>query len=255
MTTAAIAQPGHNLPPRGADIERARLEDKFTAQIKRAGLLVDAMDRVPPVIEDDETAGKTGDFIKQVTAHRKMMETARVSEKEPHLELGRVVDGFFKRFIDPLDTVKKTVESRLGVFLRQKEEAERRARLEAERIAREESQRKEAEALALATKDVAGSEKALDAAVAAEAQAVEAGVAAEAKPAELARTRGDYGSVSTLRTSWDFEIDDRSKIPLDALRPYLAADAVDKAVRAFVRAGGRDLAGVRIFENRTAMVR
>ena len=83
--------------------------------------------------------------------------------------------------------------------------------------------------------------------------AVEAG--ANAKPAELVRTYSSGGSVSTLKKEWTFAVESREAIPLDTLRPYLAADAVDKAIRAFVKAGGRQLAGVKIYEAPKAMVR
>ncbi len=39
------------------------------------------------------------------------------------------------------------------------------------------------------------------------------------------------------------------------LRSHIHREAVDKAIRSFVKAGGRELAGVRIFENTETGVR
>jgi hypothetical protein len=78
---------------------------------------------------------------------------------------------------------------------------------------------------------------------------------ADANQAELSRTRGDLGSVSSLRTDWVHDGFDREKIDLEALRQHLPADAIDQAIRSFIRAGGRTLRGTHIFEQTTAVVR
>ena len=78
---------------------------------------------------------------------------------------------------------------------------------------------------------------------------------ADAKPAELSRTRGEYGSVKSLKHFWDHVDLDRSTIDLEALRQHIPTDALDKAVRSWINANkdelraGKQLAGVRIFEN------
>ena len=79
--------------------------------------------------------------------------------------------------------------------------------------------------------------------------------ARHASAADLVRTHTGMGVVATLKTSWAFEITDRTKIDLESLRPYLPLDAIEKAVRAYVRAGGRELAGCRIFQDKKAMIR
>lgn len=81
-----------------------------------------------------------------------------------------------------------------------------------------------------------------------EAAAIAAANVETAKPGRFARTRGDYGSKATLREFWDFADLDRSALDLEALRQHLPADALEKAVRSFIRAQGRELRGVRIFK-------
>jgi len=49
---------------------------------------------------------------------------------------------------------------------------------------------------------------------------------------------------------WTFKDLDRDKLDLEKLRQHIPADALDKAVRSFVKAGGRELAGCTIFDSR-----
>jgi len=78
---------------------------------------------------------------------------------------------------------------------------------------------------------------------------------AEATPAELSRVRGEYGAVASLHREWTFGDLDRNALDLETLRPYFAVADLEKAVRAFIRAGGRSCRGVRIFETTTTRVR
>jgi hypothetical protein len=258
MTDATIATIGDNLPPPDADPLRERLAEDHAALISRATELLEAVDRVPETVTE-ATAGRVSDFIKQLTGHIKALDTTRVAEKEPYLAGGRNVDGFFKAVTDPLGKAKTVVQVRLTAYLREKAEAERRAREEEARRQAEEEARLRAEAEAKAAE--LASESDLDDAVAAEERArqakadrLKAEQDAKAKAAELSRTRGDYGSVGSLRTFWDFEVLYIHEIPLEEIRAHLPIAAVEQAIRSYVKAGGRDLKGVRIFENTAARV-
>lgn len=255
-----LATTGHNAPPADAAPVRDRLVDDYGQMLARKDELLAAIDRVPATVDDEPTAGKVTDFIKQIAAAIKNANAARVSEKEPYLDGGRQVDGFFKNLTDPLEKGKKAVEARLTEYQRRKAQEERRKREEAERIAREEAEAKAREAAeraaALATDDD------LDAAIAAEDAASQAAAdahaaekAADAKPAELSRSRGEYGGVASLRTFWDFKDLDRASLDLEPLRTHIPAAALDQAVRSYIKAGGRELRGVVIFENATTVVR
>lgn len=242
MNEAGLPGLGHNLPPL-----KERLAADYQSLIARANELGEAATRAPETIGDDETLGKVGDLVKLIAACIKAADAARVNEKEPFLVGGRQVDGFFKTVTDRLTATKRNLETRVGVYLRRKAEEERLRRHEEECLKREEAERLAAQAR---------TETDLDRAVEAEQEALAAEKAADATPAELARTRSaDLGSVSTLRTSWEFEVVDWDAVPLDVLRPYIARADIEKAIRAFVRAGHRELKGVRVFETQTAMVR
>lgn len=251
---------GHNLPADPAAPIRADLEERFRAILDRSADLLSAAERVPAAVEDDETAGRIGDFIKQVTGCIKASEIARTSAKEPHLAAGRAVDGFFKGISDPLDKAKRSIESRLTTWLRKKEAAERAAREEAARVEREAAEKARREALAAEeaitnAKTLGEALEAEDRARKATADAQAAQKAAEVKPAELSRSRGDLGSVASLRSFWDFADLDRPTLDLETLRNHLPLEALEKAVRSFVKAGGRELRGARIYENTQAAVR
>ena len=246
------------------DNQPATLQDRFAGDygdiLARRDELLAAAERVPEEITDDVVAGNVSDFIKMITTCTKNAESHRVKEKEPFLEGGRQVDGWFKAIIEPLETIKKDVQARYTQYLRNKEEVERRAREETERKAREDAA--EAERLAAEKAASAETDADLDAAVEAEQKAVrtreeldEATDQVDANAAELSRTRGDLGSVGSLHTSWTGEVADRAVLDLESLRPHLSTDALEKAVRAFVRAGGRELNGARIYEKHQGVVR
>ena len=250
-----------NNPPENVNPLAERLTDEYADAIARRDDLLAGIDRATAIgaIADEETAGKFTDFIKQIGAAVKNAEAARVSEKEPYLENGRTVDGWFKRITEPHNKGKESLTSMLTSYERAKAEAERKARVEAEQLAREaeaEAARIAAEAEA-AAEDDAGMDSAIDAAQAAAHAAADAEQArkdAAAKAADLSRTRGDLGAVSSLVTFWDFSDLDRAALDLEAIRAHIPQDAIEKAVRSFIKAGGRELEGVKIFENTRARV-
>ena len=262
MTDALAELLRHNNPPPDLLVGNAlheTLHDTNGDLLRRRDELLSAAARVP-AIDNDDIAGKVTDFIKQMTALAKAAEAKRTDAKEPYLEGGRNIDGFFKAITDPVTKAKQGVERRLTDYLRDKELRARREREEQKRLAREAADRARAEAeekaKALASeRDLTAAIEAEKAAETATADLVNAEQAADVKPAELSRTRGEYGSVSSLRTQWVFDEIDRATIDLETLRPYLPTDALDKAVRAFIKAGGRELQGTHIYETTAAVVR
>ena len=261
---ALAAEAGHNRPPEDAPSQAEVIRERLTAEnadlLSRKDELVAALERVPDKIDDD-TATRAADFIKQLTACRKDADSRRVGAKEPYLAGGRAVDGFFRPVMDALEKAKKAVEQRLTTYQREKAAEERKRREEEERQAREEAERAEraaAEAEAVAWHSEANLNSAIEAeevARQAEADAVTAAKQADVKAADLHRTRGDLGAVASLRTYWDFEVLDIHQVPLEPIRAHLPVSAVEQAIRSFVKAGGRELPGVRIFENTSTVVR
>jgi len=120
---------------------------------------------------------------------------------------------------------------------------------ERERIAREAAEKARVEAEELARKqaeDAGLDETEVDEWVAESTQSVPEVVAeVEQVPEDLAKTtKGTIGSIN-VRKTWDFEVTNQSEIP----RAYCVPD--EKRIRVAVRAGVRDIPGVRIFEKET----
>lgn len=271
MSDTATATIGDNRPPAEEDPLRARLHEQQADLMRRRDELLAASTRVPDAIETEEEAQRAADFVKQITAAIKAAEGRRVAEKEPFLVSSRTVDGFFKGITEPLDRVKPGILQKLTAFQRRKEQEERRRREEEERRAREEQRRREAEAaeaqrkldeaaeaerLAAAPAEAEDTSRALDRAITTDALARQAegdvhraAKEADAKPAELSRTRGGYGGVASLRTFMDFKDFNRATLDIEALREHIPLAALEQAVRAYIKAGGRELRGVTIFEN------
>ena len=264
---------GHNQPPPDAEQIRDRLAEAHAEIVKRYGELMVASKRTPEKVSDDN-AGSVTDFIKQLGAAMKAIKAARIAEKEPFLQGGRTVDTFFNVMYATLETATGALNGRLTVYERAKADKERRARDEAARIERKEAQRlqaiaderqRAAEELERAARTEAALNDAIEAdadahhadadARQADADAVVAERASKAKAAHLHTTRGDYGSTSSLRTFWDFADMDRRALDLYALRQHIPEDALEKAVRSYINAGGRELRGVRIFKNTKSVVR
>ena len=245
---------GGNNPPSDEQAFLSELESRNGALIERRDELLASAKRAPEMIEDAEGAGKAADFIKQLTAHEKTAETERTGEKAPYFERGKWVDGFFKNAaVAGIAAAKKTALARLTAYQQKVAAEERRRREEEERQRREEAERARQEAEAKA--EAAENDDDLDAAVEAEdeaaerqAQAERAARATQAGTADLSRQHSSAGTVSSLRTTWKCPAWSRSALDLEALRPYLADADLTKAIRAFIRAGGRDLRGATIVE-------
>ncbi|QDV34934.1 hypothetical protein [Tautonia plasticadhaerens] len=256
MTTLALPTIGHNAPPSDAEMLRESLLSAHESLLTNAEKLVESVGRIPERCEDDSTAGKIGDLIKLLTGQRKNLESARVAEKEPFLSLGRAVDGFFKGYIDQLDAAKTKAQKPLDAYLKLKAEEERRRRLEEAEALRLQAEKEAEAAAALEAAQLQPlAESALDQAQVTEQQALRAHASAAAKPAGMAQARGSSGSLASLRTRWVGEVTDRNQLDLDALRAHIPLEALQKAVNAFVAAGGRELKGAKIFEKSEAVVR
>jgi hypothetical protein len=248
-TTTDLENPravmGGNNPPSPIELLIDNLTLANVDLIARRDALVEAVGRVPETIDNDDVAGKVADFIKQISVTAKAAEDSRVEAIKPHLEAQRAVGGFFKKLTEPLDAAKARLNDRLTAHLRRKADAERA------RIAEEQRQ-----AAIRAEEEAAKNQDAFGLPAVDEAPAPEP-VARETKAADLSRTRGDYGSVTSLRETWEFEITDIKAIPLASLRPFLARDAIEKAIRGYVKAyqDGKPLKGVRVFKDAKAVTR
>jgi len=258
---AAVAEQGHNEPPTETAPLHDRLHEDHAGLIERRDALLGSIERAPTEITDEETAKKAADFVgEQLDKFLKRSKAVFEDEKTPFLHAGRVCDTFKHFLMDDVEDGKKKLNSVRKKWADAKAAEERRRREDVARQQREEAERLEREAAEKAVAMV--SQDDLDAAAAAEEAARQAALDAEkaeraafAKPAELGRTRGDYGGMTTLKQFWNFRNLDRAAIDLEALRQHLPTDALEKAVRSYINANkdtlkvGERLAGVEIFED------
>lgn len=239
---------GHNNPP-SIDTYR-ELNESLPAYIEieekklfdRFGVLKESFARAPATVDSPEADAKMTDFDKKQFGELKSaLKDAHGRYKRPFLDGGATVDGLFKRLVDQIETMQSEIRKRQTAYkLKQEAEARRKAQEEARRQAEiEQKKREEAERLAAKAR----TEKQLNNAIAAETAAKQAEAdriaaeeAAAAKPAELTRSRGDQGGVSSLRSEWKVQVEDRAKLLADpAILAYISADALDQAARAWLK--------------------
>jgi len=249
-------QIGHNNPPKESELLVQRLRDEHNIPLNNAQKLIEAADRIPAIIEDDEIAGKATDYIKQLNGSKKTLEALRVSEKEPFLSLGRVVDGVFNAGIDAIEVAKKKALKPLDEHNKRKEAAERRRREEeaATQRKRAEEDRLAAEAMRKAQQTEVAAEL-TDKANIGEQVAATMQRGAEEKPCDMVKTRSETGATAILRTKWVGELSDILMLDIEALRYHIDPAALQKAINSFVSAGGRELRGANIFEKSETVVR
>lgn len=202
-------------------------------------------------LPDAEAAGRAGDWVKhQLNPLLKDIKAGHEHEKAAPLAAGRAIDAFFGRSGDEVGAVKRGVEEALDRW-RRDQAARERAALQA----KAEAERAEAQRLAMLA-EVQQDAGAMHSATAAEERAEELAAAASAPVVQISRARGDFGAVVGTRTTWDFEIEDITKVPAE----YLLVN--EQMVRAAIRgAAKRDgvpqvkIPGIRVVARTKAAVR
>jgi hypothetical protein len=231
---------GHNNPPSVIiDIDDATAAARLEAAdlVQRRDDLSAAFTRwmttTSGLVIDEIVQGKSADFVKQIGLHLKLTEDRRKATKQPVLDLAKSVDGVFAMISDPLTEAKAAVERAMTTYAQKKAREEQdRIRQKAEEMARH---AREAAEMAAMEAELAGE----DAPVPDVIQAPEIAVPTTA---EASRSHGDYGTTASLRGRWTYEVADTAMIP----RHLLMVN--DAAVKAAIKAGERNIPGLRIFQ-------
>jgi len=249
---------GHNNPPTDKDEIKQNLEEKNAKALKRARALIEAADRVPAEIEDQDTSEKITDLEKQITVCWNALEAARTEEKAPYWDMCKTVDGFFKtEFLDILAAAKTRVKKVQTAYLVKEEDKERKRRQELAKQQQEEADRQAAEALKLEQQgEATKSEVVLEKAVQSEHDAAFFANAAQAKGATVAASTGELtGARTSLRYTTVAEIEDYEKMDLNLLKPYFKREDVQKALNTALKFKAANIAGVKIWEKPEATTR
>lgn len=251
MSTATI---GHNAPPPLKEIlaeNYAHLQREVEELAKRAYL-------APKTVKTDEELDAIGVLVKDARAVAKRVDTARKAEKEPHLQAGRDVDGFFKAIEERLNSMATRLGDRATEYQRAKAaEARRKAEEEARKLReKEEAERRKAEEAAAKGRERTADKAEFKADTLAD-KAAEAERQAESTAADLTRTRGASGTLATAKTETKIKIVDLKAVDLEAIRPYLHSDVIQKAANAWLKfnPGQPAPSGFEVYEDVKAVFR
>lgn len=234
----AAAPIGHNRPP---------LDEMIVAEFME-GLardhpgLIDKIDQLTErgkdagPCQDEDLAGKYGDFIKMAGSAAKAVESEREHHNRPILNAQRALKAKADALVGPLLRAVDNVRRQLDAFMAE----QRRIAEEARRKAEEEAR------------------KAREAAEAAAAESdAEAAPVVEVTPAPVEQpvVRGDYGARVGTRTEWHHEIQSVRQLPDSILKHPTVIEALDKVILGLVRGGTREIKGCRIWSEQKAAVR
>lgn len=268
---------GGNEPPVeeriAMEFREALLSERGDFEVKMAGA-IGAVERA--AVSDDETLGKAGDLDNILRACERHIEETHGEVKRPYLIAGRAVDAERKKLDGPLADARQRLKAKMNDYMA-KREAERRAeqaRIAAEQRAAEEAARAaeqrriEAERAAeKAARDAqqAGDEAAAEAARLAKEEADKAMRDAERAmhSAAFAPTaaikdgpvRSDTGATVSGTKVWHSEVEDFTKALKAVKSDPKVQDAIAAAVQRLVKAGQREIAGVRIWSTIEARAR
>ena len=248
---------------------------------------------LPETVADKEDVAKYATAAKSIKEVKTLLEPERKKAKQPFLDGGKKVDGFFTGIDERLDKALAIMGKRVKAWQDTEDARIKREAEEAARVARE-AERKRLEEIAAieekarqqriadereranerqAARDAAAGPAPAPAPEPAPAPAMTlaelreqsavamdhanlhghdarvADKAANAKPADNVRVRGSDGAMATSQQFWTHEVLDLAAIPPALLWPFISDRAKEVAIGAFVKAGNRDLPGVRIFQD------
>jgi hypothetical protein len=207
-----------------------------------------------PACQDDETAGKLGDFIKMAKAAAGRVDEIREAIKRPYLTATRNLDAKARTHTDALAGAAQAARRVLDAYVAEQDRLRREA--EARRIAAERAAwQAEQDRIALELAAENEARKASDPAPPAPEPAVEPMFATPAaKPAPIAT--GDYGTRVGVKKVWKADpVTSLKGLPTSVTGHPTVIEAANKVIAALVRAGARELKGVTIREHTESNVR
>lgn len=232
---------GHNRPPLDVEARGTFREELLKDRpdfLTRAEDMIEAVARVE--VTDDVTLGRAGDFVKMLRQAGQHVDAAHKAAKEPYLKAGRAVDEEKNALSLRLASARAEVETRANTFLAQRQAEER-----AEREKQAAEARRQAEDAAAAE---ALRREAADANDVEAMEQVPVIPQAVAAPAPREPLRSDAGTTVSTRAVWQSEVTDYVAAFAAVSDNPKVREAIEKAVAALVKAGKRQIDGVRIYE-------
>lgn len=248
MTTATQLEPA--APPPPAVLATTHPREALLAA--SAASLASQVDRVPVVIEDEETAAAATALDKLLKDTKKGADDCEAELTGPWKALAKSAKARFDGVRAVVAGARATLDARLRAWeLAKKAAAEARA-AEVRRSLEEAAMREGARAEAIAVQAAAEGDDELAASAAKIADAsLDTAVKAGNVKAAPAPTRGTLGGTSFLTEFWDLEVIDLAQVPEDFLMPRVIARAKVLEFARREEAAGRVpvVPGVRVFKD------
>lgn len=237
---------GNNNPPPLEDI----LRDRHAPLIESVEAMKKRLRALPKMIETDKDSARYIGVVVEAGKVLKAVDTARTEEVEPHLrasqEINRVFNAGLRDLLAPIIAQAKSLNDNYLADKVKREREEQRKIAEALRL--------EAEAAAERAKaaEDAGANREADVSMSAAAHLEQQADAAEARASSssnhLSQTVTASGAKASVSTVWVASDINRDTLDLEALRPFLSDDALEAALKNFIRAGRRSIRGANIAE-------
>lgn len=236
--------PGHNLP----DLTE-ELKERHGAWLAEVEAFIQTLGEVPSVITNDAELTIAHLFVKNGTGFTSASANKHSAEKAPHLKAGKDIDDFFNKGVrDKVSSLVVRVKNIASAYLAEKERLRRQAEQEAADAARATAEEAQNKAAALESKGkTLLADVTMEQGEVAERTAQRHEVQASRSATDLSRT-SLAGGTASVRYVWKASTIDREKLDLEALRPFFPDSAFDEALRSFIKAGRRTIAGAVIKE-------
>lgn len=183
------------------------------------------------VVADDKGMGNATELLGWIASAKKGFEGKRKMLVKPLNDHVKTINTMFKEYTAPLEAADSTLRGKVLSYRQEQERIRREEEARLRKLAEEERARLEEEAEREGTPPPPPM------------PIPQVQVRRQAKT-----TRGDFGTVSAKKV-WDFEIVDASAVPPEFLMVN------EKAIRAAVKAGVRNIPGVNIYQKEELSVR
>lgn len=208
--------------------------------------------KMPIDFTTDDDLAKATDIVNDAADAWDALDGQRKIEKDPFKRGGEIVDDFHREPLARLKRIKDALTDRATKYNREKRrKQEAEAQAERDRLAKiaEENRLAAEAAAAFGDEDEAEKRKQI-------AETVEARVE-DVAPEKTEAVRGSSGGTAGTKKEWTFEIEDFEKVDLNAIRAFVAPDAIEKALAKMARQQKHlaKVAGVRFFEDEKASFR
>lgn len=228
-------------------LTEADLRDEFKPLADQVDALEADARKLPNVVEDDEDLAAAQAMAERLRKAVKAVDDKRDERKRRYLDASNLVQRHFKSLEGKLTAAKLALEASARSYLTKKADKARAAQRAEEQRQRDEAARLAAQATETAKAgDLKAAVETQKQSETASARADNASAAAASKPANLARTTTEQGT-ATLVDNWEFKIEDLTRLDLNLIRHHFGPRDIEAAIGRFVKTGGRDLPGVKIF--------